>query len=211
MKTFSWENVISNIFFIFLTFRDFRLIGSNSNVSFRVDSYSTKPSKWLSCQLEKKGTIGKEEEDEKEKASISRKKVSLGYTFFTKALLANEGEGKGLSDNVLQTAQGSWGIAISSFIYLKQCLFETKILITLMKFCCILAKEVIPLQNAKNWFCFNQQTFLGICICTPAPANPEIITDWSARYLVKYSHLVCTQCWFWLPYIDEPSGNDGSF
>ena len=113
----------------------------------------TKPSKWLSCHLEKKGTIGKEE-DEKEKASISRKKVSLGYTFFTKTLLANEGEGKGLSDNVLQTPQGSWWIAISSFTYLKQCLFETKILITLMKFCCILAKEVIPLQNAEELVLF---------------------------------------------------------
>ena len=42
-----------------------------------------------------------------------------------------------------------------------------------MKFCCIVAKEVISLQNAKV---FNQKTFLGICICTPAPANPEIIT-----------------------------------
>lgn len=61
----------------------------------------------LSLITEKKETIGKEEEDEKEKASISIKKVSLGYTFFTKALLANEGEGKGLSDCVLQTPQGS--------------------------------------------------------------------------------------------------------
>ena len=57
---------------------------------------------------EKKEIIGKEEKDEKEKASISRKKVSLAYTFFTKALLANEGEGKRLSDCVLQTPQGSW-------------------------------------------------------------------------------------------------------
>ena len=56
---------------------------------------------------EKKEIIGKEEKDEKEKASISRKKVSLAYIFFTKALLANEGEGKRLSDCVLQTPQGS--------------------------------------------------------------------------------------------------------
>ena len=63
MKTFSREDVISNIFLIFLTFRDFRLIGSNSNVSFRVDSYSNKTyldwEKIIANEATDKGLISK--------------------------------------------------------------------------------------------------------------------------------------------------------
>lgn len=78
-----------------------------------------------------------------------------------------------------QALQGSWWISTSYVTYSTQCLFERKMLITLMKFYCMMAKEGDT--EVHDGFAFSWQTLLIICIRAPSPAN----SAWDYNWLIN--------------------------